>query len=90
MRGRGIMSHGMMSGRSNDLFRARAPNTSRPPSMHVDDFVKMENSQQQQEQQQQQQQQQQQPPLRPPMPSLGPPGRDGREKVGGRGKVSLD
>ncbi|KAK6982141.1 protein virilizer [Biomphalaria glabrata] len=79
MRGRGIMNHSLMLGsRSNDLFRTRAPNTSRPPSMHVDDFVKMENSQQQQEQQQQHQQ----PPLRPPMtPPLLPGNRDNREKV---------
>ncbi|VEL38679.1 unnamed protein product [Protopolystoma xenopodis] len=25
-----------------DVFRSRAPNTSRPPSMHVDDFSKLE------------------------------------------------
>ena len=42
MRGRGF---GRGSGNMNrsDPFRLRAPNTSRPPSMHVDDFVKMEN-----------------------------------------------
>ncbi|XP_005092655.1 protein virilizer homolog [Aplysia californica] len=82
MRGRGIMSHGM-SGRGNDLFRSRTPNTSRPPSMHVDDFVKMENSQQQQQQQQQQPQQPPPPqqPSRPPLlPSIGAVGRDSREK----------
>lgn len=28
--------------RGNDPFRSRPPNTSRPPSMHVDDFVAME------------------------------------------------
>ncbi len=39
MRGRGFGSS-MMGGRS-DAFRSRAPNTSRPPSMHVDDFEKM-------------------------------------------------
>lgn len=30
--------------RANDPFRSRPPNTSRPPSMHVDDFVAMESS----------------------------------------------
>lgn len=25
-----------------DLFRSRPPNTSRPPSLHVDDFVALE------------------------------------------------
>jgi hypothetical protein len=30
-----------MSGRGKDLFRARKQNTSRPPSMHVDDFMAM-------------------------------------------------
>ncbi|OWF41313.1 Protein virilizer-like [Mizuhopecten yessoensis] len=42
MRGRGI-ARGMMnnSGRV-DSFRSRPPNTSRPPSMHVDDFMKLE------------------------------------------------
>lgn len=40
MRGRGF-GRGMPTGR-NDLFRSRPPNTSRPPSMHVDDFIKME------------------------------------------------
>ena len=29
----------------NDLFRSRKQNTSRPPSMHVDDFVAMEQHQ---------------------------------------------
>ena len=84
MRGRGIMNHSM-SGRGNDLFRSRAPNTSRPPSMHVDDFVKMENNHNQQQQQQQQNQQQQPPPqqqTRPPSAMLlGTPVRDVREKV---------
>ena len=33
-----------ISGRmSDDGFRQRRQNTSRPPSMHVDDFVNMEN-----------------------------------------------
>ncbi|CAC5369116.1 VIRMA [Mytilus coruscus] len=42
MRGRGI-TRGLLnnSGRS-DNFRCRPPNTSRPPSMHVDDFMKLE------------------------------------------------
>jgi len=26
----------------SDVFRNRSPNTSRPPSLHVDDFVAME------------------------------------------------
>jgi len=42
MRGRGFGRGGGNTNRS-DIFRSRAPNTSRPPSMHVDDFVKMEN-----------------------------------------------
>lgn len=29
-------------GRGTDLFRSRPPNTSRPPSLHVDDFVALE------------------------------------------------
>uniref|UniRef100_A0A8C4R6Q8 Vir like m6A methyltransferase associated n=1 Tax=Eptatretus burgeri TaxID=7764 RepID=A0A8C4R6Q8_EPTBU len=37
-RGRGRASFSNM-GRFNDLFRQRMQNTSRPPSMHVDDFV---------------------------------------------------
>ena len=41
MRGRGF-GRGAPQSR-NDMFRSRAPNTSRPPSMHVDDFMKMEN-----------------------------------------------
>lgn len=28
-----------------DSFRTRTPNTSRPPSMHVDDFMKLEKGQ---------------------------------------------
>ena len=40
MRGRGF-GRGHNTLRS-DVFRSRPPNTSRPPSMHVDDFVKME------------------------------------------------
>ena len=38
--GGGSGSHA--AGRSVDPFRSRPPNTSRPPSMHVDDFVAME------------------------------------------------
>ena len=45
MRGLGVMRRGQQRGRSSargrDHFRERAQNTSRPPSMHVDDFVKM-------------------------------------------------
>ena len=41
MRGRGFGRAG--TGNRSDHFRSRAPNTSRPPSMHVDDFVKLEN-----------------------------------------------
>ncbi|KAK3085549.1 hypothetical protein FSP39_005168 [Pinctada imbricata] len=45
MRGRGI-ARGMMGSSSRmDSFRTRAPNTSRPPSMHVDDFMKLEKDQ---------------------------------------------
>ena len=40
MRGRGF-GRGMQNTR-HDNFRSRPPNTSRPPSMHVDDFMKME------------------------------------------------
>jgi len=40
MRGRGF-GRGMGSNRG-DMFRSRQPNTSRPPSMHVDDYIKME------------------------------------------------
>ncbi|RWS09246.1 Protein virilizer-like protein, partial [Dinothrombium tinctorium] len=44
MRGRGFARQGMImhSSRANDPFRSRPPNTSRPPSMHVDDFVALE------------------------------------------------
>lgn len=44
MRGRGF-GRGMMGGNRHDPFRSRPANTSRPPSMHVDDFVKMETQQ---------------------------------------------
>lgn len=42
MRGRGFQRSVLMSARTNDPFRSRPPNTSRPPSMHVDDFVALE------------------------------------------------
>ena len=41
----------------HDSFRARAPNTSRPPSLHVDEFYRLENANARQQQQQQQQSQ---------------------------------
>jgi hypothetical protein len=43
MRGRGI-ARGLaaQANRHHDNFRSRPPNTSRPPSMHVDDFMKLE------------------------------------------------
>lgn len=42
MRGRGFTRGTSHSSRANDPFRSRPPNTSRPPSMHVDDFVALE------------------------------------------------
>ncbi|GIY03655.1 protein virilizer [Caerostris extrusa] len=42
MRGRGFSRATSHSSRANDPFRSRPPNTSRPPSMHVDDFVALE------------------------------------------------
>lgn len=39
MRGRGFPRTAPQRG---DLFRSRPPNTSRPPSLHVDDFVALE------------------------------------------------
>lgn len=39
MRGRGFPRVVPQRG---DLFRSRPPNTSRPPSLHVDDFVALE------------------------------------------------
>ncbi|XP_063240539.1 protein virilizer isoform X2 [Bacillus rossius redtenbacheri] len=44
MRGRGF---GRSQPQRGDLFRSRPPNTSRPPSLHVDDFVALEISGQQ-------------------------------------------
>lgn len=43
------MAQSMMMRGGHDLFRSRPPNTSRPPSMHVDDFVKMEHNRSQME-----------------------------------------
>uniref|UniRef100_V5H8E0 Putative nuclear membrane protein involved in mrna transport n=2 Tax=Ixodes ricinus TaxID=34613 RepID=V5H8E0_IXORI len=46
MRGRGFSRGGMgHTSRANDPFRSRPPNTSRPPSMHVDDFLALESHQ---------------------------------------------
>lgn len=48
MRGRGFRGGGGGggggggSGQRGDMFRSRPPNTSRPPSLHVDDFVALE------------------------------------------------
>lgn len=39
MRGRGFQRAIQVR---SDLFRSRPPNTSRPPSLHVDDFVALE------------------------------------------------
>ncbi|XP_015122422.1 protein virilizer [Diachasma alloeum] len=39
---RGGLSSGAVGGRGADPFRSRPPNTSRPPSLHVDDFVALE------------------------------------------------
>ncbi|KAG1683645.1 Protein virilizer [Nymphon striatum] len=44
-RGRGFSRGGLLHSRLNDPFRSRPPNTSRPPSMHVDDFVALEKNQ---------------------------------------------
>ena len=44
------------SGIRYDPFRTRTPNTSRPPSVHVDDFYRMESANAQKQQQHQQQQ----------------------------------
>lgn len=46
MRGRGLSRASMgHQSRANDPFRSRPPNTSRPPSMHVDDFLALESHQ---------------------------------------------
>jgi len=47
LRGRGFQRGSNSLGRVHDPFRSRPPNTSRPASLHVDDFVALENSQQQ-------------------------------------------
>lgn len=47
LRGRGFQRSSNALGRLHDPFRSRPPNTSRPPSMHVDDFVAMEQNSQQ-------------------------------------------
>ena len=48
MRGGGRGMRGIQRGRGNprmnDMFRSRKQNTSRPPSMHVDDFMAMEHA----------------------------------------------
>jgi protein virilizer len=41
-RGRGFSRAATIRG---DIFRSRPPNTSRPPSLHVDDFLAMESGQ---------------------------------------------
>lgn len=38
------MPRGRGNPRMNDMFRSRKQNTSRPPSMHVDDFMAMEHA----------------------------------------------
>ncbi|XP_025114734.1 protein virilizer homolog isoform X3 [Pomacea canaliculata] len=80
MRGRGIMTQGMVSGRGHDLFRSRPPNTSRPPSMHVDDFVKLENRHTIQ---------MQQPPLQLPV-CVPPPMHRDKDVSRGRGQGGMD
>ena len=59
--GRGMrgMSRGRGNPRMNDVFRSRKQNTSRPPSMHVDDFMAMENAKTQDS-----------PPMRRPGPKV--------------------
>ena len=42
MRGRGFGRGMSLPINKHDLFRSRPQNTSRPPSMHVDEFIKME------------------------------------------------
>ncbi|XP_077982853.1 protein virilizer homolog [Glandiceps talaboti] len=75
MPGRGGRPGFYQGGRPNDLFRQRAQNTSRPPSMHVDDFEALEHQPQQQHHM-------------PPMKKMckGPPlGRPSRGFFGGGG-----
>ncbi|KAJ8303301.1 hypothetical protein KUTeg_019697 [Tegillarca granosa] len=52
MRGRGIARGLMNNANRSDNFRSRPPNTSRPPSMHVDDFMKLEKGQNDQQESQ--------------------------------------
>lgn len=52
MRGRGIARGMMNNANRSDNFRSRPPNTSRPPSMHVDDFMKLEKGQNDQQESQ--------------------------------------
>lgn len=59
------MPRGRGNPRMNDLFRSRKQNTSRPPSMHVDDFMAMENAKTQDSP----------PPMRRTGPKGPPPGR---------------
>jgi len=42
--GRGMMGNAGRGSPHFDPFRSRPPNTSRPPSLHVDDFVALESS----------------------------------------------
>jgi len=72
--GRGMrgMGRGRGNPRMNDMFRSRKQNTSRPPSMHVDDFMAMENAKTQDT-----------PPMRRPGPKGPPPGRSMDHSPGG-------
>lgn len=69
MRGGGRGMRGVPRGRGNprmnDMFRSRKQNTSRPPSMHVDDFMAMEHAKTQDSP----------PPMRRTGPKGPPPGR---------------
>ncbi|ELU02702.1 hypothetical protein CAPTEDRAFT_223433 [Capitella teleta] len=96
MRGRGF-GRGMPTGR-NDLFRSRPPNTSRPPSMHVDDFIKMEsegqapslptgmNARRPMDKEQQQMQQQMQQQIQQQGGGAGRGGRGGFDRGGGNSR----
>ncbi|CAH3176041.1 unnamed protein product [Porites evermanni] len=76
MRGGGRGMRGMGRGRGNprmnDIFRSRKQNTSRPPSMHVDDFMAMEHAKTQDS-----------PPMRRPGPKGPPIGRSMDHGPGG-------
>lgn len=65
--GRGMrgIPRGRGNPRMNDMFRSRKQNTSRPPSMHVDDFMAMEHAKTQDSP----------PPMRRTGPKGPPPGR---------------